>query len=101
MSKVTKNEIKHIAKLADLNLSEKQVEKFQKQLSAIVEYISHLDEVNTLKIKPTSQTTGLTNIKREDELRNEVLTVEEALSGTNEIHNNFFKIPAIFETEEN
>ena len=64
----------------------------------IIEYISKLDKVDTKNIKPTSQTTGLLDAKREDLInQKDCLTLEEALSGTENTHNGYFKVSAILE----
>ena len=98
MTNITKQQITHIAKLAKLEISEKEIAKFQKQLSNIIEYISKLDKVDTKNIKPTSQTTGLLDAKREDLInQKDCLTLEEALSGTENTHNGYFKVSAILE----
>ena len=98
MTRITKQQITHIAKLAKLEISEKEIAKFQKQLSNIIEYISELDKVDTKNVKPTSQTTGLLNAKREDLIiQKDCLTIEEAVSGTENTHNGYFKVPAILE----
>ena len=98
MQKIQKEEIKHIAKLANIEISEKEIEKYSKQLSSVVDYVGQLDEVETKDVTPTSQTTGLTNVKREDKIDlNNSLTVEESLSGTDETLNNYFKVKAILE----
>lgn len=94
--KLTKEEVLHIAKLANLHLTEEEITKFQKQLSEVLSYIEILNKVNTDKTKPTSQVTGLTNITRDDEVKAS-LEVKTALSGSKEQHNNYFKVKAIFE----
>jgi len=96
--KITKSQVKHVAKLADLKLSGKEVAKFQKQLSDILDYVSQLNELDTKKVEPTSQVTGLENVFRRDEL-SPSLTQEEVLSGAKEKYNKFFKVKAIFEDE--
>src|SRR3989344_2588106 len=63
---LTKSDILHIAKLANLNLSNEEVEKYLGQLSDILSYIEKLNEVDTAKISETSQVTGLINVARED-----------------------------------
>jgi aspartyl-tRNA(Asn)/glutamyl-tRNA(Gln) amidotransferase subunit C len=101
MGTLSKKDIEHIAKLANLPLTSSETDKFQKQLSDVVGYISSLEEVDTKDIEPTSQTTGLENVYRTDQIKEEnVLSVNEATSGTEEIHNNYFKIPAIFTNKE-
>lgn len=95
-NKLTKKQVLHIAKLANLKLSEAEVVKFQKQLSDVLGYIDILNELDTSKIKPTAQVTGLQNVLRNDEL-GKSLTQKEALSGTKNKHQGYFKVKAIFE----
>ncbi len=95
-SKLTRNQVRHVARLAGLSPEEKEIAKFQKQLSAILDYISQLSEVETTKVEPTSQVTGLENIFRDDRPVPS-LSQEETLSGAKEKHNNYFKIRGIFD----
>ncbi len=88
--------ITHIAKLANLQIEEKEKEKFQKQLSSVLEYISKLKEVDSKDIEPTSQVTGLENVTRED-IATPSLSQEDALSNTKSKYNGFFKVKAILE----
>lgn len=64
--KLTKQQVHHVAKLARLGLSDAEIEKFQVQLSAILEYVEQLNEVNTDGVEPTAQVTGLANVTRQD-----------------------------------
>ena len=95
-SKLSKDEVKHVAALANIKLSPQEISKFQKQLSEILDYIEILNEVKTENVEPTSQVTGLENIFRKDET-GKALTQEEALSGAKDKHQGRFKIKAIFE----
>jgi aspartyl-tRNA(Asn)/glutamyl-tRNA(Gln) amidotransferase subunit C len=97
MSKLTKANVLHVAKLAKLNLSDAEVKKFLPQLSSIVDHIGNLSEVDTKNIEPTSQTTGLTDVFRDDEIKESSLDQDKALSGTDKIYNGYFKVPAILE----
>lgn len=63
---LTEEQVKHIAKLARLGLSEAEVNKFSHQLSDILAYVEKLEEVDTDKVLPTSQVTGLKNVMRDD-----------------------------------
>ncbi len=62
-------DIKHIAKLARLGLTEKERKKFQKELSAVLDFVEKLNEVKTEKVEPTAQVTGLENVSRPDKGR--------------------------------
>lgn len=94
-SKLTKKQVLHIAKLAGLQLSKKEVVKFQKQLGDILDYIDILNKLDTQGVEPTSQVTGLENVFREDKVER-CLTQKEALSGTKLTHKGYFKIKLIF-----
>lgn len=88
--------VSHIAKLANLSLSEQEKKKFEKQLSETIAYIDKLGEINTKDIQPTSQVTGLKNITREDEVTPS-LSQEDVLKNAKSTHNGFFKVTAILE----
>jgi aspartyl-tRNA(Asn)/glutamyl-tRNA(Gln) amidotransferase subunit C len=94
--KLTVDEVKHVAELAKLELTPKELKKFQIQLSQVLDYVSQLSKVNTKEIEPTSQVTGLDNVFRDDHTRPS-LTQKEILSGTKQVKNGFFKVKAIFE----
>jgi aspartyl-tRNA(Asn)/glutamyl-tRNA(Gln) amidotransferase subunit C len=64
--KLSKEEVLKIAELAKLELKPPEVEKFRGQLSDVLSYIGKLKELDTSKVKPTSQVTGLKNVFRKD-----------------------------------
>ena len=66
---LTKEEVQKIAQLCKIQLTEQEVEKFQKELSTVLEYASELQKVNTDGVEPISQVTGLENVLREDKSR--------------------------------
>lgn len=90
--------IHHVAKLANLPLHEEEYEKFETQLSSILEYIAKLNEVDTTNVEETSQVTGLENVLRSDEPRPS-LPQEKALSQASHRDNNMFAVKGIFENE--
>jgi aspartyl-tRNA(Asn)/glutamyl-tRNA(Gln) amidotransferase subunit C len=69
MVKLTRQEVIHVADLARLTLTPAEISKFQKQLSEVVNYISRLQQVETQGVLPSSQTTGLENVLRPDEVK--------------------------------
>lgn len=91
-----KIDVKHVAKLANLTLKDEEVEKFESQLSSILDYIKKLQEVDTSSIEETSQVTGLENVEREDKTRPS-LSQEEALSNTKDKHNGMFRVKAVLD----
>lgn len=66
---INRDEVKHIAKLARLELTEQEVEKMQKDLSSVLDYFNLLKKIKTSKHSPVVRTTGLNrNAAREDEI---------------------------------
>ncbi len=63
---VSKEEVKHIAKLARLGLSEKEIEKMGKELSQILDYVNLLDELDVSETESVFEPNSLNNIMRED-----------------------------------
>ena len=70
MEKLTREQVEHIADLANIKLNNAEVTLFQDQLTSVVEYnMSLLSEVDVTDVPPTAQTTGLHNVWRDDEVR--------------------------------
>ncbi|MBU0619391.1 Asp-tRNA(Asn)/Glu-tRNA(Gln) amidotransferase subunit GatC [Patescibacteria group bacterium] len=95
-TQLTKKQVLHIAKLANLQLTSQEVVKFQKQLADVLDYMEVLNELDTAKVKPTSQVTGLENVFRQDKVEKS-LSQKEALSGAKAKQEAYFKTKAIFE----
>ncbi len=60
------DEVRHVATLARLKLSKEEEKIFAKQLSAVLDYIGQLDELETDSVEPTSHALDITNVFRED-----------------------------------
>ena len=69
MTNLSSDQVRHIAKLARLNVSDAEVKKFGKELSSILDYIDRLQEVDTKNVEPLKSITGISNAEREDEVR--------------------------------
>jgi aspartyl-tRNA(Asn)/glutamyl-tRNA(Gln) amidotransferase subunit C len=83
---LTKNEVQHIVKLARLGLTEQEIAKYQKDLSAILDYIEKLKEVDIREVEPTSHSVLLENVKRED----------RAFKFNNKLVEGYLKVKSIF-----
>lgn len=66
---ISKEEVKHIASLARIKLEPDQLEKYQAELSAILDFVGELAKVDTAKAEPIRQITGLESVFRKDENR--------------------------------
>lgn len=98
---ISASDVKHVAALAQLKLTPAEMKKFQKQLADILDYMEELSEVKTKDAQAVSQTTGLTNRTREDEVKNEPqLTSKEAISGTEKTHNDYFVAKRLIPKDE-
>ena len=76
---LSEEEVKHIAKLARIALTDEEVKKFAKQLSGVLEHVEILNELSTDEVEGTSQVTGLSNVTRKDEIDNKGISREELL----------------------
>ncbi len=98
MSTLTREDVLHIATLANLPLSESEIDTYASQLTNIVDHFEELSEVDITNTTPTSQVTGLIDVVREDTITPEAtLTQEEALSGTEKTENGYFVVDYVFE----
>ncbi len=68
MAKLTSDDVLKLARLARLELSDKEVENYQTELSQILEYVEQLQQVDTKGLTPTNQVTGLVNVMRDDKI---------------------------------
>lgn len=99
MSKKTlsKEEIIHLAHLANLHLTDEEIEKFRTQMSAILDYVSQLNKVDTQNIEAVSQVTGLKDVVRHDEISStRSLSQEEVLKNAPNKKDGYIKVKAIF-----
>lgn len=94
--KVMKINVAHVARLANLTLTPAEIKKFAPQLSSVIDYIKKLDEVETGDVMPTSQTTGLEDVWRED-VAKESLSAEAVVSQAGAKHKGLFAVKGIFE----
>lgn len=90
--------VRHIAKLANLTLTDDEVIKFEKQLTETLQYIAQLQEVDTKNITATSQVTGLENIFRKDEV-SPSLSQENALRNAKNKIDGFFQVKGVLKND--
>lgn len=67
MTKLSRDDVLKLAKLARLHLKEDEIDQFTEEISAILDYVKQLQDVDLDGIEPTYQVTGLKNVYREDE----------------------------------
>lgn len=91
---ITIDDVKHVAKLARLELSEDEMVQFSKQLGGILEHVAQMNEVDTTGVEPMSSAIPTVNVMREDEVKYEQ-TKEELMKNAPEEEAGFFKVPKI------
>jgi aspartyl-tRNA(Asn)/glutamyl-tRNA(Gln) amidotransferase subunit C len=96
--KLTRDQLKHVAKLSNLPVTEEEEETYSAQLSDILGYIDQLDRVDTKEVEPTFNISMNTNITQEDD-PSKSLTQNEALANTPQSKNGFFVTKGVFESE--
>lgn len=93
--KITQEEVRHVATLAKLSLTSDEAVLYAEQLSAVLDYVEQLDELEVDAIEGTFQVIdGLVNCWREDQIR-PGFTQEEALSQAPSVHKGYFVVGRI------
>jgi aspartyl-tRNA(Asn)/glutamyl-tRNA(Gln) amidotransferase subunit C len=93
---LTKDEVIKIAQLARIELTEAEVEKFQKELSTVLDYVEELKQVDVTGLEEVSQVTGLVNVQRDDKVvepTEELL--EDIFKNAPEMKDGYYKVKAI------
>ena len=91
---ITPDEVRRIAKLANLEFTAPEYDRFTRQLNAILEHVAHLNRLPTDAIEPTSHVGGGAHALRDDEVRGS-MAHEEALGNAPEKGHGLFKVPKV------
>jgi aspartyl-tRNA(Asn)/glutamyl-tRNA(Gln) amidotransferase subunit C len=93
---LTPEEVRHIARLARVGLSDVEMPRLQSQLSQILDYFRRLQEVDTENVPPTAQTLAMHNVMRDDEPQPSI-DKEEVLANAPQREDDHFRVRAILE----
>src|SRR5947209_1320950 len=91
---ITREDVLHVAKLARLELSDEELERMREQLSAILEAVGKVAELDLEGVEPTAHPLDLVNVFADDEPRPS-LPREEALANAPDPEDGFFGVPAV------
>jgi len=94
--KLSREEVKHIATLARVGLTEEELERFSQQLSHILENFAILQELDTADVPPTSHPMALSSVLRDDEAEPSY-PPEDILANAPHREEAFFRVKAILE----
>ena len=91
---ITREEVLHVARLARLALSEEEIERFQGQLSAILDAVGKVSELDLAGVEPTSHPLDVVNVLDEDEAAPS-LELDDAMRNAPDPEDGFFGVPAV------
>ena len=94
MERIRSNDVRHVAKLAELDFSDEELEKITPQLDKILDHVARISAVDTEGIPSTSHIMDVNNVLREDEVT-EPVSREEALKNAPEEAEDGFSVPKI------
>ncbi|MEN6576134.1 MAG: Asp-tRNA(Asn)/Glu-tRNA(Gln) amidotransferase subunit GatC [Phycisphaerales bacterium] len=94
--KIDAQQVRKVAKLARLALSDAEIEEFTGQLGAILGYVEKMNELDTTGVEPLAHCLPISNVFRADEVR-ESLGTEKTLANAPDRDGAFFKVPKILE----
>jgi aspartyl-tRNA(Asn)/glutamyl-tRNA(Gln) amidotransferase subunit C len=89
---ISRDEVVHVARLARLELTDEELDRFAGQLDAILEAVGKVSELDLSEVEPTLHPLALSNVWAEDEPRPS-LEVEEALANAPDREDDAFRVP--------
>ena len=94
--KIDDAQVRKVAKLARLDLSDAEVQEFAGQLSAILDYVERMNQLDTKDVEALAHCLPISNVFREDIVK-ESLGTEKTLANAPQRDGSFFKVPKILE----
>ncbi len=95
MSTISDDDVKHLATLSNIQLSEDEAASLRQDLTNILDYIEQLGELDTDNVEPTYQVTGLKNVWRDDIVDDTNVLREDLLNLAPDQRNNQIKVPKV------
>ncbi|MBT2688863.1 Asp-tRNA(Asn)/Glu-tRNA(Gln) amidotransferase subunit GatC [Bacillus sp. ISL-47] len=96
MSRISTDQVKHVAHLARLAITEEEAATFTEQLDRMISFAELLNELDTDNVEPTSHVLDMKNVMREDKAE-KGLPQEEVLKNAPEHQDGYIKVPSIME----
>jgi len=95
MAQISTDEVRALATLSSLLLSDQEIEDLRLDLANILSYVDALQELDTTDVGPTYQVTGLSNVWRDDVVRDDGVSREQLLDLSAEHTSNQIKVPKV------
>ena len=96
MAHLSKEQLKHVAQLARIAVTEEEAERYAAHIDGVLAYCDILNEVNTDNVEPTTHVVNISNVLREDVVK-ESLKQEDALKNASDQLDGQVKVPSIME----
>ncbi len=94
--RIDEQQVRQTAKLARLSLSDEEISRFAGQLSAILEYVEKLNQLDTANVEPLAHCLPVKNVFRDD-IPKQSLNLEQAIGNAPQRDEEFFTVPKIFD----
>jgi aspartyl-tRNA(Asn)/glutamyl-tRNA(Gln) amidotransferase subunit C len=94
MSKISAEDVRKVAHLARLDLPEEKIATYTGQLERILEYVAHLEAVDTEGVPPTTRAVEVVNVTRDDRIESTPVR-EQLLDLAPQREGDFFRVPRI------
>lgn len=92
MAKLSRDDVLKLARLARLRLTDSEIDEFTEEISAILQYAEQLQSVDVEGTLPTYQVTGLTNVMRQDEIKDYGYTPTDLLKNAPGVEDDHIKV---------
>ena len=92
MSDISIDEVKKLALLSRISISDEEAKKLAKELSSVLDYVEQLNKIDTQGVQETSQVTGLENVVRRDKEIDYKTTREALLSNAPDQEDGYIKV---------
>jgi aspartyl-tRNA(Asn)/glutamyl-tRNA(Gln) amidotransferase subunit C len=93
---LSREEVEHVAQLAHIGLSPKEIDEFAVELSSVIEHVNRLQRLDTSGVSPTAHVIPTENVMRDDQVRRS-WPPEAVLANAPRQHDNQFEVQAIFD----
>ena len=94
--RIDEQQVRHVALLARLKLSEQETARFSRELSAILDYFEQLNQLDTAEVAPTAHPLPICNVLRADEIRPSI-DARAALANAPQQESGFFRVPKVLD----
>jgi len=92
MPKVNADEVRRLASLSRIQLTDDEVEQYAKEIEKILGYVSQLQSADVNGVEPTSQVTGLVNVTRPDEIKDYGVSKKQLLDLAPDQEDGYIKV---------